>query len=64
MVEDNDGSSAAGNVREELLASGGAIHERGDSTERELKALAGELGALDEDIAAARPPLMSDSVGI
>ncbi len=54
MVEDSDGSSAAGNVREELLASGGAIHERGDSTERELKALTRELGALDEDIAAAR----------
>ncbi len=54
MVEDNDGSSAAGNVREELLASGGAIHERGDATERELKALARELGVLDEEIAAAR----------
>jgi len=54
MAEENDGSSAARDVREELLASGGAIHERGDPTERELKALARELGALDEDIAGAR----------
>jgi GNAT superfamily N-acetyltransferase len=64
MADEKNGLSVAGDVREELLVSGGAIHERGDSTERELKALAGELGALDEDIAAARAASRLDRVGL
>lgn len=65
MVEEKDNSSSARDVREELLASGGTIHERGDSTERELKGLAGELGALDEDIATLRAAAHQlDQVGL
>jgi protein lysine acetyltransferase len=64
MVEENDDSSVARDVREELLASGGAIHERGDATEKELKALARELDPLDEDIAAARAAAQRDRVGL
>jgi GNAT superfamily N-acetyltransferase len=54
MMQGNTPPQVAREAREELLVSGGSIHERGDAREKELKALATELGELDKDIAAAR----------
>ena len=51
-------------VRGDVLASGGVIEGGRDATERELMALAGELGALDRDIAEARQVSRAAAAGL
>jgi len=66
MADENKRSSAAHEVREDRLATGGVIEggrER-DPAARELAALTGELAALDKDIAAARAASRPGEAGL